>query len=44
MNLVTIAFMTNYTLDLPNFNKQKSTIESFYNVFNIINKIENKKD
>ena len=35
MNLVTIAFMTNYTLDLPNINKQKGTIESFYNVFKI---------
>ncbi len=35
MNLVTIAFMTNYTLDLPNIDKQKKTIESFYNVFKI---------
>ena len=35
MNLVTIAFMTNYTLDLPSIDKQKKTIESFYNVFKI---------
>ena len=27
MNQVTIALMTNYTLDLPNINKQKSIIE-----------------
>ena len=32
---VTIAYMTNYTLDIPNIDKQKKTIESFYNIFKI---------
>lgn len=32
-NNITIAFMTNYTLEIPNIEKQKKTIESFYNVF-----------
>ena len=30
---VTIAFMTNYTLDIPSIEKQKMTIESFYQIF-----------
>lgn len=30
---VTIAFMTNYTLDLPNIDKQNQTIETFYDIF-----------
>jgi hypothetical protein len=30
---ITIAYMTNYTLDIPNIDKQKTTIESFYKVF-----------
>lgn len=29
---VTIAFMTNYTLDIPNVEKQKQTIKSFYKI------------
>lgn len=32
---ITIIFTTNYTLDIPNINKQKKTIESFYSVFKI---------
>ena len=35
MNNVTIAFMTNYTLDIPNISKQYNTIKSFYDVFKI---------
>jgi hypothetical protein len=30
---VTIAFMTNYTLDLPNIKDQENTIDSFYRIF-----------
>lgn len=30
---ITIAFMTNYTLDIPNVNKQEDTIKSFYKIF-----------
>ena len=37
---VTIAFMTNYTLDIPNTEKQKQTIESFYNNLKKKKKIE----
>ena len=37
---VTIAFMTNYTLDIPNAEKQKQTIESFYNNLKITEKIK----
>ena len=37
---VTIAFMTNYTLDIPNIEKQKKTIESFYNNLKITKKLE----
>lgn len=32
---ITIAFMTNYTLDIPNIDKQLNTIKSFYDVFQI---------
>ena len=32
---ITIAFMTNYTLDIPNISKQLNTIKSFYDVFQI---------
>ena len=34
MSNVTIAFMTNYTLDIPNISKQELTINSFYKIFN----------
>jgi len=34
-NDITIAFMTNYTLDIPNIDKQLNTIKSFYDVFQI---------
>jgi len=37
---VTIAFMTNYTLDIPKSEKQKQTIESFYNNLKITEKLE----
>jgi len=37
---VTIAFMTNYTLDIPNIIKQKDTIESFYKIFKPSGNIE----
>lgn len=37
---ITIAFMTNYTLDIPNIMKQKQTIESFYNIFKPDKRIE----
>lgn len=37
---ITVAFMTNYTLDIPNTKKQKDTIESFYKIFKPNDKIE----
>ena len=37
MNNISIAFMTNYTLDIPNIEKQKRTINSFYKIFKINN-------
>lgn len=37
---VTIAFMTNYTLDISNIEKQIQTIESFYNKLKINDKLE----
>lgn len=37
---VTIAFMTNYTLDIPNIKKQIQTIESFYNKLKVTEKLE----
>jgi hypothetical protein len=32
---ITIAFMTNYTLDIPNTDKQLNTLKSFYDIFKI---------
>ena len=32
---ITIAFMTNYTLDIPNTIKQEQTIESFYKILKV---------
>lgn len=37
---VTIAFMTNYTLNIPNIEKQIQTIESFYNKLKITEILE----
>tara|TARA_E500000178_G_scaffold246615_1_gene243218 strand:+ start:4918 stop:5751 length:834 start_codon:yes stop_codon:yes gene_type:complete len=37
---ITIAFMTNYTLDIPNISKQYNTIKSFYNTFKINDNIQ----
>jgi hypothetical protein len=36
---VTIIFTTNYTLDIPNIDKQQKTIESFYDTFKISEKL-----
>ena len=38
--MITIAFMTNYTLDIPNIEKQKKTINSFYNKLKVNKKIK----
>jgi hypothetical protein len=32
---ITIAFMTNFTLDIPDIRKQQNTLESFYKIFKI---------
>ena len=37
---LTIAFMTNFTLDIPNIKKQENTINSFYNIFKVNQKLK----